>query len=199
MENWSQISLVIMFGLVGVFTRRPVAVGLFAALLTSWHTWLAAFCSKSGFWGAGHWALGFSVVFFVVGYFVGFVGIQLVLKFHLEKWNKLMAVALVASMGFYFLAPIAIEKLKKKEWEDVTKFVENNEEVKANTSDKAGIGLICERRSRWAFLPKSYEVSIAGTKRLFAVVDVSRSLLGPSTFFLSCITSVEGVRVTCDQ
>jgi|WetSurMetagenome_2_1015567.scaffolds.fasta_scaffold226487_2 hypothetical protein len=198
MENWPLIVILAISGLVGIITRRTLVAGLVAALFVSWPAWIAALFSNSNFLATVTWTLMFSVAFFVPSCFAGFIGTKLASKFNLPKWNKLIVLALITLVGLYFVAPVAIEMLKKKEWTLLVDFVKGDDEVKKTSGDNAAIFILRERRSRWALLPSSYEISIRGSKQNFAVVDVSRSWWSP-TFSVACVTSIEGIRVKCDK
>lgn len=188
MENWSQILLVVIAGLIGMFTGSALIAGLFVGLLVSWKLWLGSFMSWSNFQGMVLWALGFFLMFFMGSFVAGFVGAGLASMLSVPQWNNSVGLVSITLIGLHFLAPIAIEKKIKREGELITEFVNSNESVKTAVGDVLGVSHIKEQRSRWALMPSGYEVSISGANRLAVVVTASRSLWSPVFFTLASIT-----------
>lgn len=188
MENWSQILLFVIAGLIGVFTGSALIAGLFVGLLVSWKLWLGSFISWSNFQGMVLWALGFFVMFFMGGFIAGFFGAGLASMLSVPQWNDYVGLVSITLIGLHFLTPIAIERKIKREEERVAEFVSSNESVKTAVGDVLGAYHIKEQRSRWALMPSGYKVSVGGSNRVAVVLTASRSLWSPVFFTLISIT-----------
>ncbi len=188
MENWSQVLLFVIAGLIGMFTGNALIAGLFVGLLVSWKLWLGSFISWSNFQGMVLWALGFFSMFFMGGFIAGFVGAGSASMLSFPQWNDSVGLVSITLIGLHFLAPIAIERKIKREGELVTEFVNSNEGVKTAVGDVLGASHVKEQRSRWALMPSGYKVSIGGANRVAVMVTASRSLWSPVFFTLVSIT-----------